>query len=126
HYVLFLNSLATTGVGTIASNTGDWVPKSSGQIRHMIGNRTEMRKGNWDFINELEYQFGRMSSGIAGDQRALHINAWATRNWLGYTYYESKYKPRLAVNFDYASGDGHANCNAPGSVTTCAGATANT
>jgi hypothetical protein len=47
----------------------------------------------------------------------LHINAWATRNWIGYTAYDWKWKPRFAFNFDYASGDGRNNtCGAtPGS-----------
>lgn len=128
HYMLFMNGLsagnatsATTVVGNgglaapATTNVGVWVPKSAGQIRHTIGNRIEMRKGNFDFQNELEYQFGRMASGQNGSQSMdLHINAWATRNWIGYTLYQSAWKPRLAFNFDYASGDGNANCNAPG------------
>lgn len=110
---------AAPGLGSAAtSNIGVWVPKSAVQIRHTIGNRAEVRKGNFDFINELEYQFGSMASGQAVgtngvETRDLHINAWATRNWLGYTVYQSKWKPRFAVGFDYASGDGNANCNAP-------------
>ncbi len=118
HYFLYMNGqpvTASAGLTNAAtSNVGVWVPKSNSQIRHTIGNRIEMRKGNWDFQNELEYQFGRMASGQNGsDSMNLHINAWATRNWLGYTVYENAWKPRLAVNFDYASGDGNANCNAP-------------
>ena len=61
-----------------------------------------MRKGGFDFINELEYQFGTMASGqtignIGANTQDVHINAWATRNWLGYTMYENKWKPRFAV-----------------------------
>jgi hypothetical protein len=136
HYFLYMNSMPETtcaGVacnGGAASNTGDWVPKSAGQIRNTVGNRIEMRKGNFDFQNELEYQFGRMASGQNLSQSMnMHINAWATRNWLGYTFYQSEYKPRIAVNFDYASGDGRANCNAPiagAGVTNQACTTANT
>jgi hypothetical protein len=78
-----------------------------------------MRKGNFDLINETVYQFGQMgdSGGVNGvqngygNQKNLHINAWATRNWLGYTHYQSSWKPRFAVNLDYASGDSRANCN---------------
>ena len=120
-YVLYLNQLAegvnaAQGVGT---------PKHSNQIRHMVGNRIEVRKGGFDFINETAYQFGRMSDGIGNDQkRNLTINAWATRNWIGYTMYESKLKPRLALGFDYASGDGNANCTLAGAVQGCK--TANT
>jgi hypothetical protein len=137
HYILWENSLPTNAasgaaaaaagnVAGIGSNVGVWVPKSANQIRHTVGNRIEVRKGNFDFIDELEYQFGQMASGQLGPgsnngtNRNVHINAWATRNWLGYTIYESKWKPRFAVGFDYASGDGNANCNAPGSTgSTC-------
>jgi hypothetical protein len=116
------------GLGGVATtNAGVWVPKSNSQIRHTIGNRVEMRKGNWDFQNELEYQWGRMASGQFGSNSMdLHINAWATRNWFGYTHYQSTWKPRLAVNLDYASGDGNANCNAPGAGTQFKCTSANT
>ena len=54
-----------------------------------------MRKGNFDAINETIYQFGQMGdTGGAnatqngyGNQKNLHISAWATRNWIGYTHY---------------------------------------
>ena len=93
--------------------------KHSNQTRHKLGNRIEMRKGNFDAINEVVWQFGQMgdtggTNAIQngyGNTKNLHINAWATRNWIGYTHYQSSWKPRIAVNFDYASGDGRANCN---------------
>jgi hypothetical protein len=105
-------------------------PKHSNQTRHNIGNRTEMRMGNFDAINETIWQFGAMgdNNDVAlagqGNQKNLSINAWATRNWIGYTHYQSAWKPRLAFNFDYASGDGRANCTFTGSTTPCE--TANT
>jgi hypothetical protein len=114
YYVFYSNRLGSAdfrgqGLGTA---------KHSNQLRHMIGNRIEMRKGNWDAINETSYQFGSMgdssalNAGNGGntEQRNLHINAWAMRNWLGYTHYQSAYKPRVALNLDYASGDSKANC----------------
>jgi hypothetical protein len=114
-YVYYKNNLGS------ADNRGQGMgqAKHSDQTRHMIGNRIEMRKGNFDAINELAWQFGQMgdSGGVNAIQNAngqtknLHINAWATRNWIGYTHYQSSWKPRFAVNFDYASGDGRANCN---------------
>jgi hypothetical protein len=111
YYVLYMNQLAE-GVN---AGQGVGTPKHSQQIRHMVANRIEVRKGGFDFINETAYQFGRMADGIGNDNnRNLTINAWATRNWLGYTMYSSKLKPRLALGFDYASGDGNANCNLPG------------
>ncbi|ALA60800.1 alginate export family protein [Nitrospira moscoviensis] len=114
------NDNAGQGLGTA---------KHSNQVRHMVGNRIEMRKGNFDFINETAYQFGSMGDNAGanagfGQQRNLHINAWATRNWIGYTAYQMAWKPRLAFNFDYASGDGRANCTLPGAATGCS--TANT
>jgi alginate export protein len=100
--------------------------KLNNQNRYMVGNRIEMRKGNFDLQNELAWQFGRagignsnqaaaggapvLNAGAIDDTRNLTINAWATRNWIGYTHYQSAWKPRLAFNFDYASGDGRSNC----------------
>lgn len=100
-------------------NQGLGTPKHSNQTRHMVGNRIEMRKGNFDAWNETIYQFGQMGddggpSAGYGNQKYLHINAWATRTWIGYTHYEWDWKPRLAFNFDYASGDGRANCTIGG------------
>jgi hypothetical protein len=105
----------TQGLGTA---------KHSNQTRHNVGGRIEMREGNFDATNETIYQFGQMGDtggpdGAGyGNQKYLHINAWATRNWIGYTYYQSAWKPRLAFNFDYASGDGRANCTLPGGAAT--------
>ena len=80
-----------------------------------------MRKGNFDLITENAWQFGQMSDGLCGaggcdNQRNVSINAWASRNWLGYTHYQSKWKPRIAFGFDYASGDGNANCSTAGAA----------
>lgn len=120
YYVLYINNLPS------GTNQGQSLgtAKHSNQIRHMIGNRIEMRKGNLDFTNETAWQFGKMGDSLqsAGNgagaigsyansaNKNLTINAWATRNWIGYTHYQSAYKPRLAFNLDYASGDGNANC----------------
>ena len=115
YYVYYKNNLGA------ADNRGQGLgtAKHSDQTRHMIGTHIEMRKGNFDASSELVYQFGQMGDtggvadpcGSAGTQsKCLHINAWATRNWVGYTAYDMAWKPRLAFNFDYASGDGRANC----------------
>jgi hypothetical protein len=111
YYVLYINQL-----GDLANaGQGMGTPKKSNQVRHMLGQRSELRKGNWDSILETASQFGVMADGCAActtDQvRNVKINAWAMRFWLGYTVYEHKWKPRLAVNLDWASGDGDANCN---------------
>jgi len=108
YYVLYINQLSEGVNGAQGLGTA----KKSNQIRHMIANRIEMRKGNWDIINETAWQFGKMADGLGLDQqRNLSINAWATRNWIGYTVYQSKLKPRFAAGLDYASGDGNANCS---------------
>jgi hypothetical protein len=114
YYVLYSNNLGSNdnraqGLGTA---------KHSNQLRHMVGNRIEMRKGNLDFIQETAYQFGSMgdssalNTGNGGDfgRKNIRINAWAMRNWIGYTHYQSSMKPRIAFNYDYASGDDKANC----------------
>ncbi len=98
YYVYYKNNFSSSdnrgqGLGTA---------KHSDQTRHMIGNRIEMRKGNFDAIQETSYQFGQMgdSGGTSavqnanGNQKNLHINAWAMRNWIGYTHYQSAWKPR--------------------------------
>ena len=119
YYIFYRNGL---GSGTMSTNgLGQGAPKHANQVRHTVGNRIEMRKGNWDAINEIVYQGGSMGDGgtaaggsCVGSGRCLSINAWATRNWIGYTAYESAWKPRLAFNFDYASGDGRNNCATSG------------
>ncbi len=116
-YVYYKNNYSSSdnigqGLGTA---------KHSNQTRHMVGNRMEMRKGGFDFSNEIAWQFGQMGQAGActGEQKCLSINAWATRNWIGYTMYESAWKPRLAFNFDYASGDSRNNtCVSPGTCKT--------
>jgi hypothetical protein len=106
-YVLYQNRYgsadnAAQGLGTA---------KHSNQTRHMIGNRIEVRKGGFDFSNETAWQFGQMgqAGACAGEQKCLHINAWATRNWIGYTFYDTAWKTRIGLNLDYASGDSRNN-----------------
>ncbi len=114
YYVLYINQLDETA--NTANGMG--TAKKANQIRHMFGQRTELRKGNLDAILETAWQTGRMADGVGSavagtgsdNRRNITINAWALRSWLGWTMYESKYKPRYAVGVDYASGDGNANC----------------
>ena len=93
YYILYSNQNPSNNAGA-AQTLG--TPKSQNQIRHTIGNRIELRKGGIDATNELVYQFGQMggtnsgqntNSAAAGNQKDIHINAWATRNWIGYTLY---------------------------------------
>jgi hypothetical protein len=128
YYFLYKNN---TPNGTNQAQ-GLGTAKHSNQTRHNVGNRIEMRKGNFDATNEVTYQFGAMGdSGAANvggpaNQKNLHISAFATRNWIGYTHYQSSWKPRLAFNFDYASGDGRANCTLGGGASATGCKTANT
>ena len=120
YYFLYKSDLASTGVG---AGQGLGTNKHVNQTRHAVGGRVEMRKGNFDAQTENVYQFGAMGDvnqpgNVTGEQKNLHISAWATRSWIGYTHYQSAWKPRLAFNFDYASGDGRANCTL-GSGTGC-------
>src|SRR5207249_4640758 len=104
YYVLYINNFNSVGgLGNVtAPYQGLGTPKHANQIRHMIGQRSELRKGNWDAILETAWQTGRMGDGAQptpqGNTRNLTINAWALRSWLGYTVYEHKWKPRLAAN----------------------------
>src|SRR5581483_5030256 len=91
YYVLYSNRLDETANHA----QGQGTPKASQQTRHMLGQRSELRKGNIDGILETAYQFGSMADGVGTDNtHNLHINAWALRSWIGYTAYESKWKPR--------------------------------
>ncbi len=112
-YVYYKNNYASADNAAQGGGTA----KHSNQTRHMVGNRIEVRKGGFDFSNETAWQFGQMgqAGACAGEQKCLHINAWATRNWIGYTAYDTMWKPRLAFNLDYASGDSrNATCAAAG------------
>ena len=129
-YVYYKNNL---GGGDISSQ-GLGTPKHGNQTRHTIGNRIAMKKGYFDASSEVVYQFGQMGDTAAsasslcgepgGEGKCLHINAWATRNWIGYTAFNLPGKPRIAFNFDYASGDGRANCTLNSAYGPCG--TANT
>ena len=122
YYVLYHNRLSER------ANPGQFNAKSSSQVRQMIGARAELRKGSWDFVQEIAYQFGRAADGAGDDNRdTLRINAWASGTWLGYTWYDMRWKPRAAAGFDYASGDGDANCVTPGGgIARSCGGNANT
>ena len=125
YYIGYFNNLVPTGAGVQANaGAGIGTAKHSNQVRHTVGNRIEMRKGNFDATNEIVYQFGSMGDQMKAavdsttdTARNLSIKAWATRNWIGYTHYQSSWKPRFALNMDYASGDGRAQCGNGGGGT---------
>jgi hypothetical protein len=118
YYILYRNGMHES----VNTGQGMGTPKKSAQLRHHFGLRLEMRKGGWDFITENAYQGGKMADGIGADNNYnVNISAWASRTWLGYTVYQSKWKPRFAVNLDYASGDGDANCATAAACRTAGG-----
>ena len=126
-YIYYKNNLDADN----SRGQGLGTAKHGNQTRHVIGNRIAVKKGGFDFSNEIVYQFGQMGDtggssepcGLSGNQtKCLHINAWATRNWIGYTFYNLAWKPRLALNFDYASGDGRSNCTLNPAYGTCSSA----
>ncbi len=115
-YIYYKNNL---GAGDV-SGQGLGTPKRGDQTRHTIGAHISLKKANVDFSTEAVYQFGQMGDSATsasslcgnadGQGKCLHISAWATRSWIGYTAYQLPWKPRLAFNFDYASGDDSSNC----------------
>jgi hypothetical protein len=64
---------------------------------YTIGSRLWGKKNNWDYETELAAQFGT----FAGDR----VRAWMATAGGGYTFTDLIWKPRLALLYDYASGD---------------------
>ncbi|MDZ4273944.1 MAG: alginate export family protein [Erythrobacter sp.] len=59
----------------------------------------------WDFEVEGIVQRGTTSTSLAGSAPAQDVSAWFVHGDLGYTF-AGPWKPRLAVEYDHASGDG--------------------
>jgi hypothetical protein len=100
---------------------------ANGQDRHTVGARLAVKKGIFDGTVEGYHQFGVQSSNTTatggGNNKDLHINAYALAAEGGLTFADLPWSPRVGVEFNYASGDGDAGtCT---SATTCNG-TANT
>ena len=66
------------------------------------GARIKGASGAWDYSGEGDWQFGRKAG-----QR---VRAWAVATTGGYTF-QNDYKPRVGVEYDYASGDARTNDN---------------
>ena len=62
------------------------------------------RAGGIDYEGEAIYQFGTIRSGLAPGAPALDVSAWFAHADIGYTV-RSGWKPRVSIEFDYASGD---------------------
>jgi hypothetical protein len=83
---------------------------------YTIGTRFQTMPGQlkgWDLNGELAGQFGDFeyaaaTPGVVNGQRLEH-RAFATHIEGGYALAQVDFKPRLALGFDYASGDGNPN-----------------
>ncbi len=83
---------------------------------YTIGTRLQTLPGQlhgWDVNAEFAGQFGDLeyapgTPGVINGQRLNHL-AYATHIEGGYTFTTVDLKPRLALGFDYGSGDGHPN-----------------
>jgi hypothetical protein len=85
---------------------------------YTIGSRFQTLPGQlngWDFNGEFAGQFGdfEYAPGTPGVINGKRLNqlAYATHIEGGYTFTQTDFKPRLALGFDYASGDGNPNDN---------------
>lgn len=61
--------------------------------------------GRADMETEMIYQFGSISASLAPTAAKLDVSAWFTHLEGGYTF-THPWSPRIALEFDYASGDG--------------------
>ncbi len=72
-----------------------------------IGTRWNSRKDalkGWDYTGEFAFQFGELWTGDRTTPRLGH-RAFATALLAGYTFADLAWKPRVGVEYDYASGD---------------------
>jgi hypothetical protein len=80
---------------------------------YTVGSRLQTLPGQlsgWDFNGEFAGQFGDFqyapgTPGVVNGERLNHL-AYATHVEGGYTLVKTDFKPRFALGFDYASGDG--------------------
>jgi hypothetical protein len=85
---------------------------------YTIGSRFQTLPGQlngWDLNGEFAGQFGNFeytpgTPGVVNGQR-LNQLAYATHIEGGYTFAKTDFKPRLALGFDYGSGDGNPRDN---------------
>lgn len=61
--------------------------------------------GRADFESETFYQSGSVRASLAPTAAMLDVSAWFTHLEAGYTF-KHPWSPRIALEFDYASGDG--------------------
>jgi hypothetical protein len=79
-------------------------PQSPAQTRSTLGGRINGKVGPLDATGELAWQMGGMSNVAGVQDHNLHINAWAGAFKAGYTFDAVPMRPRVGLEFDYASG----------------------
>jgi hypothetical protein len=90
-------------------------PQAPAQTRSTLGGRISGKAGGLDATAELAWQFGGAATGATGLSHNVHINAHAEAVKVGFTFDAVPMKPRVGVEFNYASGDsckttcGHSN-----------------
>jgi hypothetical protein len=108
-YFLADNAGASSPHRTTTSTKGN-----SPRDIYTIGSRFQTLPGQlrgWDLNGEFAGQFGDFeyapgTPGVINGQRLSHL-AYATHIEGGYTFTKVDLKPRFALGFDYASGDGN-------------------
>ncbi len=71
---------------------------AGGREIHTIGTRFEGKRGAWDYDGEFAYQFGEWTDQIDHKAFAVHIGG-------GYTFVDRKLKPRIGIQYNFATGD---------------------
>jgi hypothetical protein len=115
YYFLLKDSRTQAGAGTFIT-----IPQAPNQVRNTLGARLNGKGGGLDFTAEAAWQFGGIGSGGPGNPGThdLHINAHAEAVKVGYTFEPVPMKPRIGLEFDYASGDGCTH-NGAGGANNC-------
>ena len=65
--------------------------------RHSVGARLHGNGGRWDWDWESVYQFGSFGES--------NIDAWTIASETGFTFQQAKWRPRIALSANVASGD---------------------
>lgn len=92
---------------TTLDSRGSW--NGPAQRISTVGTRWKSKKGalsGWDYTAEFAYQFGEVWTGDRSTPRLSH-HAFATAISGGYTWESAGWKPRLGLEYDFASGDGN-------------------
>jgi Alginate export len=83
----------------IRNNKGNFAQGYAREVRHSLGSRLWGKAENWDYNWEAIYQFGTFG--------VKNISAWTVASETGYTWFDTRWRPRLALSANIASGDGN-------------------